>query len=81
MPCSAVGGGDWRVRLYLGALIAAELRAAVAAEAGFRCSAGIAANPLLAKLVSGLHKPNAATALPPPLAEVRAIYLPRRCGM
>ena len=36
------------------------------AEAGFRCSAGISSNRMLAKLVSGLHKPDDQTALLPP---------------
>lgn len=40
-------------------------------ETGLRCSAGIACNKLLAKLCSGLHKPNDQTILPPPLALVR----------
>ena len=36
------------------------------AEAGFRCSAGISSNRMLAKLVSGLHKPDDQTVLLPP---------------
>lgn len=31
---------------------------------GYRCSAGIAQNKILAKLVCGLHKPNKQTILP-----------------
>ena len=38
----------------------------VQAEAGFRCSAGISSNRMLAKLVSGLHKPDDQTVLLPP---------------
>lgn len=33
--------------------------------AGFTCSAGIAANKLLAKVGSALHKPNQQTIVPP----------------
>jgi hypothetical protein len=35
-----------------------------------RCSAGISVNKLLAKLVSGLHKPNQQTVLAPEQAAV-----------
>ena len=38
------------------------------AEAGYRTSAGVACNKMLAKLVSGLHKPDDQTVLPPPVA-------------
>lgn len=38
----------------------------VQAETGFRCSAGISSNRMLAKLVSGLHKPDDQTVLLPP---------------
>jgi DNA polymerase iota len=54
----------------VGSWIAAEARAAVAAEAGFRCSAGVACNKMLAKLVSGLHKPNDQTVMLPSEAAV-----------
>ena len=50
--------------LAAGSVVAAELRAAVAASLGLRSSAGVAHNKLLAKLASGLHKPNATTSLP-----------------
>jgi len=36
----------------------------VTRELGFTCSAGVAANKLLAKLCGGLHKPNQQTLLP-----------------
>ncbi|XP_054289147.1 DNA polymerase eta-like [Macrosteles quadrilineatus] len=49
-----------------------EMRAAVYDRTGFRCSAGIAHNKILAKLVAGMHKPNRQTVLPP--ASVRELY-------
>ncbi|KAK3092357.1 hypothetical protein FSP39_001859 [Pinctada imbricata] len=55
---------DNDIRLAVGALISEEMRAAVYAETGFRCSAGIAHNKMLAKLSCGLHKPNKQTVLP-----------------
>ncbi|KAJ8922231.1 hypothetical protein NQ315_004168 [Exocentrus adspersus] len=51
-------------RLAMGALIAEEIRAEVFAKTGYKCSAGIAHNKILAKLVCGLHKPNKQTILP-----------------
>ena len=51
--------------LAAGAAIVGRARAAVTAELGFTCSAGVAANKLLAKLCGGLHKPNQQTVLPP----------------
>eukprot|EP00403_Amphidinium_massartii_P012441 CAMPEP_0178413966 /NCGR_PEP_ID=MMETSP0689_2-20121128/22796_1 /TAXON_ID=160604 /ORGANISM="Amphidinium massartii, Strain CS-259" /LENGTH=682 /DNA_ID=CAMNT_0020035247 /DNA_START=73 /DNA_END=2118 /DNA_ORIENTATION=+ len=50
--------------LAAGAAITARARAKVTAELGFTCSAGVAANKLLAKLGGGLHKPNQQTVLP-----------------
>ena len=41
-----------------------QARAAVTRELGFTCSAGVAANKMLAKLCGGLHKPNQQTVLP-----------------
>lgn len=60
----------WAPRLAVGSAIASEARAAMRAETGFRASAGVACNKLLAKLVSGLHKPDDQTVLPPPEAWV-----------
>ncbi|XP_064490401.1 DNA polymerase eta-like isoform X2 [Ornithodoros turicata] len=40
-----------------------EIRLAVLRETGYRCSAGIAHNKVLAKLACGLHKPNQQTVL------------------
>lgn len=51
-------------RLRVGAAIAAEARDAVRSATGLRMSAGIAHNKMLAKLASGLHKPDDQTTLP-----------------
>jgi hypothetical protein len=67
---AATADSEWQLRLMVGSWIAAEARKAVAIEAGFRCSAGVAANKMLAKLVSGLHKPDDQTILLPPQAAV-----------
>ncbi|XP_063821476.1 DNA polymerase eta [Ostrinia nubilalis] len=50
--------------LLVGAIIVSEIRAAVYEETGYRCSAGIAHNKILAKLVCGMNKPNKQTILP-----------------
>ncbi|XP_069982500.1 DNA polymerase eta isoform X2 [Penaeus vannamei] len=52
------------VRLAYAALICEEMRAAVLAQTGFKCSAGITHNKMLSKLACGLHKPNQQTVLP-----------------
>ena len=52
--------------------------AAVKVETGYRCSAGVACNKLLAKLVSGLHKPDDQTVLLPPEAASFVAPLPVR---
>ncbi|XP_050313420.1 DNA polymerase eta [Anthonomus grandis grandis] len=51
-------------RLALGGVIAEEIRAEVFRVTGYRCSAGVAHNKILAKLVCGLNKPNKQTILP-----------------
>ena len=51
-------------RLRVGAVVAAEAREAVHAASGLRMSAGVAHNKTLAKLISGLHKPDDQTVLP-----------------
>ncbi|KAJ8044503.1 DNA polymerase eta [Holothuria leucospilota] len=51
-------------RLAVGALITEEMRAAVLKQTKFNCSAGIAHNKMLAKLVCGLNKPRKQTVLP-----------------
>ncbi|XP_062587283.1 DNA polymerase eta-like [Saccostrea cucullata] len=63
LPCDS-GEDSSDQKLLIGALIAEEMRVAVYKETGFRCSAGIAHNKMLAKLVCGLHKPNKQTVLP-----------------
>ena len=53
----AAPSDDAEKRLYFAAEIAAEARAAVLAECGISCSAGVAANKTLAKLGSAMNKP------------------------
>ncbi|NXA51717.1 POLH polymerase, partial [Nothocercus julius] len=52
------------LQLTMGAVIVEEMRAAVEAATGFRCSAGISHNKTLAKLACGLNKPNRQTLVP-----------------
>ncbi|XP_047459108.1 DNA polymerase eta [Mugil cephalus] len=52
------------LQLTVGAVIVEEMRAAVENHTGFRCSAGISHNKVLAKLACGLNKPNRQTVLP-----------------
>ncbi|KAM4051472.1 DNA polymerase iota [Anomaloglossus baeobatrachus] len=57
---------DWTHRCYMvGSHVAADIRAAVHSRLGMTGCAGIAANKLLAKLVSGTFKPNQQTVLLP----------------
>ncbi|XP_073943536.1 DNA polymerase eta [Choristoneura fumiferana] len=51
-------------QLLVGAIIVSEIRAAVFRETGYTCSAGIAHNKILAKLVCGMNKPNKQSVLP-----------------
>ncbi|XP_017759739.1 PREDICTED: DNA polymerase eta [Eufriesea mexicana] len=51
-------------RLAIAGVIVEQIRADVYDKTGFRCSAGIAQNKILAKLACGLHKPNRQTILP-----------------
>ncbi|KAI9560794.1 hypothetical protein GHT06_011746 [Daphnia sinensis] len=53
---------DWK--LTLGAVLVEKMRAAIYEKTGFRCSAGIANNKMLAKLACGINKPNKQTVLP-----------------
>lgn len=71
-------GVPWEVLLRVGSGVAAEARADIARTAGFRTSAGIACNKLMAKLVSGLHKPDDQTVMPPPAAAAFVAPLPVR---
>ncbi|KAL3275973.1 hypothetical protein HHI36_020704 [Cryptolaemus montrouzieri] len=52
------------LKLAIGGIIVEKIRAAVYERTGYRCSAGISHNKILAKLVCGLHKPNKQTILP-----------------
>ncbi|XP_061847206.1 DNA polymerase eta isoform X2 [Colius striatus] len=52
------------LQLTMGAVIVEEMRVAVEAATGFRCSAGISHNKTLAKLACGLNKPNRQTLVP-----------------
>ncbi|XP_029926400.1 DNA polymerase eta [Myripristis murdjan] len=58
------GHGSAALQLAVGALIVEEMRAAVEKDTGFRCSAGISHNKVLAKLACGLNKPNRQTVVP-----------------
>lgn len=49
------------LQLAMGAVIVEEIRVAVEKATGFRCSAGISHNKMLAKLACGLNKPNRQT--------------------
>lgn len=65
----------WRksdIKLLIGSSIVSEIRAAVKAQTGYECSAGIAHNRILAKLVCGINKPNKQTILP--LKSVKELY-------
>lgn len=52
------------IKLLIGSSIVNEIRAAVKSQTGYECSAGIAHNKVLAKLVCGMNKPNKQTILP-----------------
>eukprot|EP00794_Sanderia_malayensis_P017317 gene17317-19050_t len=51
------------LNLAVGGIIANEMRDAVLEKTQFTCSAGIAQNKMLAKLIAGFHKPNQQTVL------------------
>lgn len=52
------------LKLAVGAVIAELLRAEVYNKTGYRCSAGVAHNKILAKQACGINKPNKQTILP-----------------
>lgn len=60
------------IKLLIGSSIVNEIRAAVKAQTGYECSAGIAHNKILAKLVCGMNKPNKQTILP--LKHITQLY-------
>lgn len=60
------------VKLLIASSIVSEIRAAVKEQTGYTCSAGIAHNKILAKLVCGLNKPNKQTILP--LKRIPTLY-------
>ncbi|KAG7999613.1 DNA polymerase eta, partial [Nibea albiflora] len=65
LPVPALGKqSSAELQLTVGALIVEEMRAAVEKHTGYRCSAGISHNKVLAKLACGLNKPNRQTVLP-----------------
>jgi DNA polymerase iota len=53
-----------RLLLQVGSAVAADARAALRAEAGLRTAAGVAHSKVVAKLCSGLHKPDDQTSVP-----------------
>ncbi|XP_018373164.1 PREDICTED: DNA polymerase eta isoform X2 [Trachymyrmex cornetzi] len=55
---------DQAQRLAVAGIIVEEIRDSIYRETGFKCSAGISQNKILAKLACGLHKPNRQTILP-----------------
>lgn len=57
-------GSEFDVRLATGAGIACRIRGALLEELGFTASAGISFNKVLAKIGSGLNKPNQMTVIP-----------------
>lgn len=52
------------IKLLIASSIVNEIRATVKEKTGYECSAGIAHNKVLAKMVCGLNKPNKQTLLP-----------------
>lgn len=60
------------MNLLIGAVICNEIRIAVKEQTGYDCSAGIAHNKILSKLVCGINKPNKQTILP--LRNVNRLY-------
>ncbi|CAL8471021.1 g10563 [Coccomyxa elongata] len=69
-------GSEFERRLSIGANIACRLRGAIREQLGFTCSAGIAANKLLAKVASAMNKPNQQTIVPPRAVDAMMADLP-----
>ncbi|KAK9881571.1 hypothetical protein WA026_016446 [Henosepilachna vigintioctopunctata] len=69
---------DDDLKLAVGGVIVEKIRAAVFEKTGFQCSAGIAHNKILSKLVCGEHKPNKQTILPQHAVEKMFSKLPVR---
>ncbi|XP_030234254.1 DNA polymerase eta [Gadus morhua] len=63
-PAPSEGRSSAELQLAVGAAIVEEMRAAVEQHTGFRCSAGISHNKILAKLSCAFNKPNRQTVLP-----------------
>ncbi|KAL5290527.1 POLH family protein [Megaselia abdita] len=59
-------------KLLVGATIAGEMRSKIKEVTGYECSAGVAHNKVLAKLVCGMNKPNKQTVLP--LKEIPSFF-------
>lgn len=55
---------DNEIKLLVAASIVNEIRSAVKKRTGYECSAGIAHNKTMAKMVCGLNKPNKQTIIP-----------------
>lgn len=68
----------WVKRLQAGSMIAHRIRGRISQEVGLRTSAGIACNKMLAKLVSGIHKPDDQTIVFPTEAAAFVATLPVR---
>lgn len=60
------------MKLLIASSIVNEIRATVKEKTGYECSAGIAHNKVLAKIVCGINKPNKQTLLP--IKQVQGFY-------
>lgn len=60
------------MKLLIASSIVNEIRATVKEKTGYECSAGIAHNKILAKIICGLNKPNKQTVLP--LKQISGFY-------
>ena len=75
-PLDFRGAANCETRLRIGSEVALEARQLISQTAGYRTSAGVACNKLLAKLVSGLHKPDDQTVMLPRPAAAFVAPLP-----